>query len=68
MQGELTLEQRRDRLAAARAALSGFETTALRRRTLRGIGQVTPSELRRAGGGRTSPPAPGPPRDRKASS
>jgi adenylate cyclase len=41
-----------DALAAALAALSGFETTALRRRTLRGIGPVTPSELRRATGGR----------------
>jgi adenylate cyclase len=41
-----------DALAAALAALSGFETTALRRRTLRGIGPVTPSELRRAAGGR----------------
>ena len=34
------------------SGLSGFETTALRRRTLRGIGQVTPSELRRSAGGR----------------
>lgn len=41
-----------DALATALAALSGFETTALRRRTLRGIGQVTPSELRRASGER----------------
>ena len=41
-----------DALSAALASLSGFETTALRRRTLRGIGQVTPSELRRAHGGR----------------
>ena len=42
-----------DALAAALATMSGFETTALRRRTLRGIGQVTPSELRRAAAGRT---------------
>ena len=41
-----------DALAAALASLSGFETTPLRRRTLRGIGPVTPSELRRASGGR----------------
>lgn len=45
-----------DALATALAATSGFETTALRRRVLRGIGQVTPSELRRAAGGRTRPP------------
>jgi adenylate cyclase len=44
-----------DALATSLAALSGFETTALRRRTLRGIGQVTPSELRRATGGRKVP-------------
>ncbi|WP_270886407.1 adenylate/guanylate cyclase domain-containing protein [Pedococcus sp. 5OH_020] len=43
-----------DALATALAALSGFETTALRRRTLRGIGQVTPSELRRSPGERAS--------------
>ena len=41
-----------DALAASLASLSGFEMTALRRRTLRGIGQVTPSELRRARGER----------------
>ena len=41
-----------DALATALATFSGFETTALRRRTLRGIGPVTPSELRRAVGGR----------------
>lgn len=41
-----------DALSTALATLSGFETTALRRRTLRGIGQVTPSELRRASGER----------------
>jgi adenylate cyclase len=41
-----------DALSAALASLSGFETTALRRRTLRGIGPVTPSELRRARSGR----------------
>jgi adenylate cyclase len=44
-----------DALATSLATLSGFETTALRRRTLRGIGQVTPSELRRAAGGRKIP-------------
>lgn len=42
-----------DALASALATTSGFETTALRRRTLRGIGQVTPSELRRAAGDRS---------------
>lgn len=42
-----------DALATALATMSGFETTALRRRTLRGIGPVTPSALRRAAGGRT---------------
>jgi adenylate cyclase len=41
-----------DALAASLASLSGFEMTALRRRTLRGIGQVTPSELRRTRGAR----------------
>jgi adenylate cyclase len=41
-----------DALAASLASVSGFEMTALRRRTLRGIGQVTPSELRRARGER----------------
>jgi adenylate cyclase len=41
-----------DALATALATMSGFETTALRRRTLRGIGPVTPSALRRAAGGR----------------
>ncbi|WP_406831889.1 adenylate/guanylate cyclase domain-containing protein [Pedococcus sp. KACC 23699] len=50
-----------DALAAALAALSGFETTALRTRTLRGIGRVTPSELRRATGGRLAGRAPAPP-------
>ncbi len=49
-----------DALAAALAALSGFETTALRTRTLRGIGRVTPSELRRATGGRLAGRAPAP--------
>jgi adenylate cyclase len=42
-----------DALAASLASLSGFETRALRRRSLRGIGQVTPSELRRSAGART---------------
>ena len=48
-----------DALSSALASLSGFETTALRRRTLRGIGPVTPSELRRARSGRggAAPPA-----------
>jgi adenylate cyclase len=41
-----------DALTAALASLSGFETSPLRRRTLRGIGPVTPSELRRARSGR----------------
>lgn len=41
-----------DNLATALAALSGFETMALRRRTLRGIGEVTPSVLRRTAGER----------------
>jgi adenylate cyclase len=41
-----------DALATALDALSGFETTALRRRHLRGIGPVTPSELRRSPGER----------------
>ncbi|HEX5428241.1 MAG TPA: adenylate/guanylate cyclase domain-containing protein [Pedococcus sp.] len=44
-----------DALAASLTSLSGFQTTALRRRSLRGIGQVTPSELRRSPGVRTSP-------------
>jgi adenylate cyclase len=57
-----------DALAASLAALSGFETTALRRRTLRGIGQVTPSELRRAAGGRKIPAISSPTGPRKASS
>ncbi len=38
-----------DTLAAALASLSGFEMTALKRRSLRGIGPVTPWLLRRAG-------------------
>ena len=37
-----------DALAASLASLSGFEMSPLRRRTLRGIGPVTPWELRRA--------------------
>jgi adenylate cyclase len=37
-----------DALAASLATLSGFEMTALRRRTLRGIGRVTPWRLQRA--------------------
>jgi adenylate cyclase len=41
-----------DALAARLARVSGFETTAQRRRTLRGIGSVTPSELQRARGER----------------
>jgi adenylate cyclase len=41
-----------DALAASLASLSGFQMTPLRRRILRGIGQVTPSELRRATGER----------------
>ena len=43
-----------DALATALATFSGFDTTALRRRTLRGIGPVTPSELRRSAGERKS--------------
>jgi adenylate cyclase len=42
-----------DGLAASLASESGFEMSALRRRTLRGIGPVTPWVLRRAG---QSPP------------
>jgi adenylate cyclase len=38
-----------DGIAASLASESGFETSALRRRTLRGIGPVTPWVLRRAG-------------------
>jgi adenylate cyclase len=38
-----------DALAASLSSLSGFEMSPLRRRTLRGIGPVTPWELRRAG-------------------
>lgn len=45
-----------DALAKALDSLSGFEMTALRRRTLRGIGPVTPSELRRATGERRTTP------------
>jgi adenylate cyclase len=45
-----------DALAAGLSSGSGFETTALRRRALRGIGPVTPSELRRAAGGRRTNP------------
>jgi adenylate cyclase len=37
-----------DAIAASLASTSGFETSALRRRTLRGIGPVTPWVLRRA--------------------
>jgi adenylate cyclase len=37
-----------DALAASLSSLSGFEMSPLRRRTLRGIGPVTPWELRRA--------------------
>jgi adenylate cyclase len=40
-----------DALAASLSSLSGFEMSPLRRRTLRGIGPVTPWELRRAGQG-----------------
>ncbi len=43
-----------DALAASLASVSGFEMTALRRRSLRGIGQVTPSALRRARDRRTT--------------
>jgi len=38
-----------DAIAASLASTSGFEMSALRRRTLRGIGPVTPWVLRRAG-------------------
>jgi adenylate cyclase len=41
-----------DALATSLASVSGFEMTPQRRRTLRGIGPVTPSELRRSSGGR----------------
>jgi adenylate cyclase len=37
-----------DAMAASLASTSGFEMSPLRRRTLRGIGQVTPWNLRRA--------------------
>jgi hypothetical protein len=37
-----------DGIAGALASTSGFETSALRRRSLRGIGPVTPWVLRRA--------------------
>jgi hypothetical protein len=37
-----------DALAASLSSLSGFEMSPLPRRTLRGIGMVTPWELRRA--------------------
>jgi len=50
-------------LATSLSSLSGFQTTALRRRSLRGIGQVTPSELRRSAGVRTNA---GPAGDRPA--
>ena len=49
-----------DALATALASVSGFETTAQRRRNLRGIGQVTPSALRRSPGGRKAPVTPPP--------
>jgi adenylate cyclase len=39
-----------DGIAGSLASTSGFEMSALRRRTLRGIGPVTPWVLRRAGG------------------
>ena len=45
-----------DRLARLLGAVSGFRATAQRRRTLRGIGVVTPSELQRTGRGRGSEP------------
>jgi len=38
-----------DALAASLAYVSGFEMSPLRRRTLRGVGEVTPWTLRRAG-------------------
>jgi adenylate cyclase len=41
-----------DALAASLASVSGFEMSPLRRRTLRGIGPVTPWSLRRADQGR----------------
>lgn len=43
-----------DELARRLGSVSGFRTTAQRRRTLRGIGTVTPSELQRAPGVRRS--------------
>ena len=50
-----------DALAAALASQSGFAMTAMRRRNLRGIGAVTPSELRRARGERRTTPEGGHP-------
>lgn len=44
-----------DAVAAHLKSVSGFETAAQRRRTLRGIGSVTPSVLRRTSGGRRVP-------------
>jgi adenylate cyclase len=40
-----------DGLAASLASMSGFEMSPLGRRTLRGLGPVTPWELHRAGQG-----------------
>ena len=41
-----------DEFARRLGTVSGFSTTPQRRRSLRGIGAVTPSELRRSGGER----------------
>ena len=49
------------RSAPSLASLSGFQMTAPRRRYLRGIGQVTPSELHRARGEWRTTPKRGPP-------